>query len=237
MRALLLAAGLGTRLKPLTDFKPKALVEINGRSLLERNLDKLINEGFTDIIINIHHFGEQIIDFINSRKWNANISISDERELLLDTGGAIKYAKGFLQKSKFFLVYNVDMVSDIDLKGFVAKHIDSNDIATLAVTNRDSDRAFIINENNKLIGWRNRKTGERIDARTTQHPKIVSFSGIHVIESSMLDIINEEGVFSIIPTYLQIAKNHSVGVYFHDDKPCHDAGTPEAIAKLEKLLA
>ena len=144
MKAMIFAAGLGTRLKPLTNDKPKALVTVNGTTLLELTINKLIQHGFNEIIINIHYFGNQIIDFLKSKNnFNISITISDESELLLDTGGGLKKTAYFFNDNKPFLVHNVDIVSEINLTELYAQHLQSDAIATLAVKNRKSSRYFI----------------------------------------------------------------------------------------------
>ena len=153
MRAMILAAGLGTRLKPLTENKPKALVEIKGVPLLEIVIINLIKNGFTDIIINVHHFANQIIEFLKLKNnFNVNIEISDEINKILDTGGGIYHAKWFLEKSKAFLVYNVDIISDINLVELYNAHLQSDSIATLATKNRETSRQLLFDKDNNHIG-------------------------------------------------------------------------------------
>ena len=161
MKAMIFAAGMGTRLKPLTDTMPKALVPINGKPMLEHIILKLKNSGFTQIVINIHHLGQQIIDFLaENNNFGIDIIISDERDYLMDTGGGIKKAKSFFTGKEPFLIHNVDIISNVDLKKLYEKHLETNPLATLLVSKRETSRYLLFNKENKLCGWRNLETGE-----------------------------------------------------------------------------
>ncbi|MEA3496326.1 MAG: sugar phosphate nucleotidyltransferase, partial [Bacteroidota bacterium] len=165
MKAIILAAGYGTRLKPLTDNKPKALIEVNGKTLLEICILKLKNEGIKDIIVNVHHFSEQIIKYLKEKNnFNINIQISEE-EKLLDTGGGIKKARWFLDDKDPFLVYNVDIISDIDIQKFYNFHIKNNPLVSLAVSDRKSTNYLLFDSNNFLAGWKSYKTDKQIISR------------------------------------------------------------------------
>ena len=210
MKAMILAAGLGTRLKPLTNNKPKALVEIKGKTLLEIAITKLKKEGFTDIIINVHHFANQIINFLKqNNNFNINISISDETNMLLDTGGGIYNAKWFFENEKAFLIYNADIISDINLKNLYDTHIQTDAIATLVVKNRETSRQLLFDAENNLCKWKNIITGEEKVARNTKGKLTpFAFSGIHVLSTKIFDLIEERAKFSIIDVYLRLAKNY-----------------------------
>ena len=161
MKAMIFAAGLGTRLKPLTDNTPKALLPIRGKPMLEHVILQLKNAGFDQIAINIHHLGDQIIDFLAANNnFGIQIYISDERDYLLDTGGGIKHAAPFLQGDEPFLIHNVDIISNIDLRALYNHHLETNPLATLLVSKRKTSRYLLFNKENKLCGWRNRETGE-----------------------------------------------------------------------------
>ena len=149
MKAMLFAAGLGTRLRPLTNDRPKALVEVNGVPLLQIVLKRLIEAGFTEIVVNVHHYADMVIDFLNKKEWAAKIHISDEREKILETGGGLKKAEHFFKNEKAFLVCNVDILTNMDLKLFFEKHLNSNAIATLAVRYRKTSRYLLFDENMK----------------------------------------------------------------------------------------
>ena len=161
MKALIFAAGLGTRLKPLTDTMPKALVPIDGKPLLEHVILKLKAAGFNQIIVNVHHFPDQIIDFLKSKNnFDLRIEVSDERDKLLDTGGGVKKAKWFFDDGKPFLVHNVDILSNIDLQSLYQQHLETSPLATLVVSEHDTFRYFLFDKEARLKGWINEKTGE-----------------------------------------------------------------------------
>ncbi len=227
MKALILAAGYGTRLQPLTNDKPKALVELHGKTLLEHAINNLKKHGITDIIVNVHHFAQQIIDFLRSKNnFDINISISDESKLLLDTGGGIKKARSFFNNEPF-IVYNVDIISNIDLGKLIDNHTNSNTIATLAVKERHTSRQILFDEELNLCEWKNIVTGELKPCRTPIGKlQPYGFSGFQVISPEIFDLMNEE-VFSIIPFYLQIAKNHSIKAYIHNQSEWYDVGRYE----------
>ena len=238
MKAMIFAAGLGTRLKPLTLSKPKALAEINGITLLEITIKKLINSGFDDIIINIHHFPEQIIKFLEKNKnFEAKITFSDEQDLLLDTGGGLKKAAYFFNDNKPFLVHNVDIVSDINLKELLNIHLKNNCLATLACMKRESSRQFLMNRGNELCGWRNNKTGETIISKGNASELIpISFCGIHIINPEIFSTIIESGVFSIIDVYLRLAKDNKIKINEYSNISWVDIGSPEKLKVAEAVL-
>ncbi len=236
MRAIILAAGKGTRLQPLTNHKPKALVEIQGKTLLEICINKLEKDGFNDIIINVHHFAEQIINFVNNNDFGINIEISDERDELLDTGGGILKAKDFFADEKAFLVYNVDILSDIDLADLFRVHINSEAIATLAVKERPTSRQLLFDSEGNLCQWRNVQTSEIKAAREPFGSlSAFAFSGIHVISTDIFNyIIEKRGAFSIIDTYLQLAKIHSIRSYVHNYSKWYDMGRYSLVKEFDK---
>jgi NDP-sugar pyrophosphorylase family protein len=239
MRALILAAGLGTRLQPLTDTKPKALVEINGVALLEFMIQRLIKSGFDQIIINVHHFADQIINFLEEKNnFGIEIEISDERDLLLDTGGGLKKANRFFNDSKPFLIHNVDIFSDIDLTQLYNFHLNSNSIATLAVQKRKSSRYFLFDEEKYLCGWKNERTDElkmtrRPNGKLTQ----LAFSGIHIADTSIFKLMPAEKVFSIVDFYLAIASQNRISYFDHSNSFFIDLGKKENFAEAEKILS
>jgi NDP-sugar pyrophosphorylase family protein len=239
-KAMILAAGLGTRLQPITLTKPKALAEINGVPLLEYAIRHLIRHGFNEIIINIHHFGEQILDFLKKRNnFNIKISISDERDQLLDTGGGLKKASGFFEDKKPFLLYNVDILCDIDLKLLYNIHIHSNALATLAVRSRKTSRYFLFDQNGCLCGWKNMSTNEiRITSRSVSKLQPFAFSGIQVINYEFIDMMSlHEGAFSITDIYIELCANYKIMAYNHDKSFWQDLGTVESINTAENLLS
>jgi len=234
---MIFAAGLGTRLKPLTDNKPKALVEINGKTLLELVIRKLISSGFNEIIVNVHHFAEQVIDFLKQNEnFNINLQFSDEKEMLLDTGGGLKKASWFFDDGKPFLVYNVDILTDFDLGKFYEAHLNSSAMATLAVRARNTSRYFLIDHDNRLCGWENIATGEKkIRIKGNGELKRLAFSGFQVLSPEIFQYIRQEGKFSIIDVYLDLMAEHKIIGYEHSLSNWIDAGRPENFKEAEKL--
>ncbi|HQK12272.1 MAG TPA: nucleotidyltransferase family protein, partial [Candidatus Marinimicrobia bacterium] len=204
MKALILAAGLGKRLRPLTNQKPKALIEVGGRPLLQIAIEYLQMYGFDEIIINVHHYADQIIKYLEVNKYlGQNIIISDETDQLLDTGGALKKAAWFFEDSQPFLVYNVDILCDLDLRQFCKYHRESGALATLAVRQRSSERYLLFDEANVLCGWQNLKTGEIIQTRLSDSPLCqLAFSGISVLSPEILRYLPHKNIFSLIDLYL-----------------------------------
>lgn len=233
---MILAAGLGTRLKPLTNSKPKALVEVNGVSLLENNLNKLIGYGCNHIVINVHHFADQIIEHINKKHYNADIFISEEKDLLLDTGGGLVNAKKYFDTSRDILIHNVDIISKIDLLELYKIHRENNVMATLAVSERETSRYLLFDNENNLCGWENTKTGEKIIAKEDKNLIRFGFSGIQLIKPELINLINKEGSFPIIPEYLNLAKLYPIKSFVHSKDNWVDVGKLDAIEKAERLL-
>ena len=233
MKAMVFAAGLGTRLKPLTYSKPKALIEINGKPLLELIISKLIHFGYTDIIINVHHFSEMILDFLKTKKnFGISIQISDESDLLLDTGGGLKKASAFFDDGKPFLVHNVDVLSTINLKELYQLHIHNNTLATLACQERNSQRQFLANSENLLCGWKNNKTGEtKISNYSEKNLKPMAFCGIQIIQPDLLTLISETGTFSIIDVYLRLSSGNNIKLQPFNSETWIDIGSPESLKK------
>jgi NDP-sugar pyrophosphorylase family protein len=238
MKAFILAAGLGTRLKPFTEHAPKALVEVNGKLLLQRLIEKLKQDGCAEIVINVHHFAEQVIDFLNgNQNFGIHIQISDEREQLLDTGGALLKAQSFLENEPCFLVHNVDILSDISFSKFAEHHVKSGALATIAVRNRTTDRKFLFNESLQLKGWQNSKTNKNILLGTSSETLTpLAFSGIHIINSDIFKHIKQSGKFSIVETYLDLAKTFDIRGFQHDDDMWLDVGKPEQLAQAQELF-
>ncbi len=241
MKAIIFAAGLGTRLRPLTYSKPKALIEINGTPLLEIIIKKLKFYGFNDIIINVHYFAEQIIDFLKQKNnFDINISISDETDFLLDTGGGLKKTEWFFNDNKPFLVHNVDILSNIDLKQLYEFHIHSKALVTLAVKNKQTSRCLLFDNNNQLCGWKNIKTDKTEDIKTVKKYNIsltpLAFSGIHIINPSIFDLIKEKGKFSIIDVYLRLAKDNRIIGFSNNNFLWIDVGKKENLIKANKII-
>lgn len=237
-RAMIFAAGLGTRLKPFTDKHPKALAPVNGKPLLQRNIEYLKGFGIRDIIVNVHHFADQIIAFIeDNQQFGINISISHEVEEPLETGGGLKKAGWFFEDSKHpFVVCNADILTDLDLPKMYAYHLKKKGLATLAVTQRKTSRNFLFNDDHLLLGWENNKTGEQKISRQSIVSYPGAFTTVHVVEPRMIPLIPQSGKFSIIDTYLELAKNHNIYVYDHTGDLVVDVGKPESIFKAEQYF-
>lgn len=238
MKAMIFAAGLGTRLQPITLEKPKALVQIHDKTLLEIVIRKIINAGISQIIINVHHFAQHVIDFVKEQNnFGIDICFSDETSQLLDTGGGLKKASWFLDDNDPFLVYNVDILSDIDLIDLFHFHKKNNALASLAVKKRDTSRYLLFDEDFRLCAWENVKTGEKKIARNQPDLIPFAFSGIHVIEPSIFKYIIETGRFSIIDVYLKLAKDHKIIGYNHSHSQWIDLGRKENLKEAEKIFA
>ena len=226
MKALILAAGMGTRLMPLTADKPKILVEVNGVPLLKYIIEKLYKSGFDDLVINLHHKAEQIIEFVKKENFtNIRIQFSYEKDKPLETGGAILHARNLLEDAPAFLIYNGDVLTSLDVAALYQYHTESDSFATLAVKERESSRHFLFNKNNILIGWENLNTGERIISRSEPVAVSTAFSAVHVLSSSVFRKFTEQGVFSMRDTYLRLSPDHDIRGYFHEDDVWMDIGS------------
>ena len=241
MRAMILAAGLGTRLRPLTDDRPKALVEINGRSLLEIALTRLRSFGIHDVILNVHHFADKVIDHIREHAdFGMNIAVSRE-EILLDTGGGIKKAAWFLQQDggqEPFVVHNVDVLSSIDLNRMVEAHHARNALVTLAVQGRDTARHLLFDRDLQLCRREivSERDGEAAPSSSSQLQPL-GFCGVHVISPRIFSLMSEEGVFSIISAYLRLAsQGERIRGFRADDYYWRDLGTPESLNQASRDL-
>ncbi|MDR2065712.1 MAG: nucleotidyltransferase family protein [Prevotellaceae bacterium] len=239
LKAMIFAAGMGTRLKPLTDNLPKALVPIAGKPMLEHLVIKLKNSGFTHIVINVHHFAGMIIDFLNrNNNFGVDIYISDERDCLLDTGGGIKRATEFLQGREPFLVHNVDIVSNVDLNDIYEKHCAKNSFATLLASERKASRCLLFNAGNKLCGWQNKLTGElKWSNPQISHNECTAyaFGGIHVISPEIFNCFdNYPEIFSIIDFYLLQANEKDIRAYIPQHLRLIDVGKHKTLSEAEK---
>lgn len=238
MKAMILAAGLGTRLKPFTDTHPKALAEVNGKSLLQRNVEYLKSFGVNEIIVNVHHFASQILDSIDKNKgWGTAITISDETDEVLETGGGLIKAAWFFQDSEQpFILLNVDILTDLDLKKMLDNHKSSNALATLALSSRETSRYFLFDENNNLSGWENIKTNQKIITRPDPNLTRKAFSGLHIISSKIFKSITQTGKFSMVDIYLELSKNKVIKGFDQSDSKFIDVGKPESIAIAESMF-
>ena len=239
MKALILAAGLGSRLRALTDRRPKALLDVGGVTLLERTLHTLSDAGCDGFVVNVHHFGDQIIDFLAShRNFGLDIAISDERDLLRDTGGAIRHAAPLLCGEDKFLIHNVDIISNLDYRQFIVRCGSSRAEASLLVSDRKSSRYLLFDAGGRLEGWTNLSTGELkspyqgFDAGRCRR---LAFSGIHVFSSSLLEeMTHMPEIFSVIDFYLHMCIGHRIEAVEAPGLQLADLGTPAAVAEFDK---
>jgi N-acetyl-alpha-D-muramate 1-phosphate uridylyltransferase len=260
-KAMILAAGLGTRFAPWTNSHPKALAIVNGKSLLQRNIEYLQAHGISDVVVNVHHFAQQVIDALAMNNgWGSKITISDETDQVLETGGGLKKARPFLDQAPFIMM-NADILTDLDLSKLIRDHFQHRPLATLAVTGRTTSRYFLFDEQMELCGWRNTKTGQERIARpaparpgpivstpvpdpaapaprtpksAAQTPK--AFSGIHVIDPAIFPLISQEGKFSIVDVYLDLAVNQAIRGFDHSQTKFVDVGKPESVPQAEALF-
>lgn len=243
MRAMVLAAGLGTRLRPLTNDRPKALVEIGGRTLLEITLARLASFGVRDVIVNVHHFADKVVEYLRAnRNFGLHVEISREDDLLLDTGGGLKKAAWFFLQdparlNEAFLLHNVDVVSSIDLARLLKFHNEGGALATLAVQERESARQLLFTADGELAGrWINGRDPEF--ARPTPNLRAFAFSGIHAISPRLLPKITEEGVFSIIESYLRLAgEGEKILAFRADEYYWRDMGRIEDLQSAEREVS
>lgn len=236
MKALIFAAGKGTRLKPFTDHHPKALATVNGVPLLERNIRFLQSFSINDFVINIHHFGDQIIDFLRKNdNFGAKIEISDERGELLETGGGLVFARKFLDFQEDFLIMNADILTDLNVSEFVKYHQEKKDFATLAVSDRKSSRKLLFNSEMVLRGWLNVETGEQRLAEFNKGFKALAFSGIHCINPEIFNKIKRTGKFSIMEEYLDLMHTEQIQGFEHHGILI-DVGRPESVLEAEKIF-
>jgi NDP-sugar pyrophosphorylase family protein len=242
MKAMVLAAGLGTRLRPLTNDRPKALVEVAGRTMLEITLERLRAFGIRDAIINAHHFADQIAAYLKAnRNFGMRLEISRE-EVLLDTGGGLKKASHFFlddpgNPTEPFILHNVDVISTIDLRRMVEAHRKSAAIATLAVQKRDTSRYLLFDERMQLCGRRNGRDAKDEWARSAQSAEPLAFCGIHVISPRIFSLIAEQGIFSIIDVYLRLAAaGEKIAAFRADEYYWRDLGKPQQVLEAAEDL-
>lgn len=239
MKAFIFAAGLGTRLRPLTNEKPKALVEVGGKSLLQHAIEYLQQQGITELVLNVHHFAELVVEYLEQHQnFGSQIQISDERGELLETGGGLAKAAPLLIGQEPIVLYNVDILTNLDLKAMLAQHQAQGALATLAVRQRNSSRYLLLDAQKRLCGWQNVTTQEKILVHPQPNLQPYAFSGIHIIEPQVLSLLpQEQGAFSIIPAYLDMAAQEQLMGYPHDQDYWFDVGKPERLAKATTFLA
>ena len=234
---MIFSAGLGSRFKPWTDSHPKALALVNGKSLLQRNIEYLQQYGITDVVVNVHHFPEQIIDAINKNKgWGSNVIISDESNEVLETGGGLMNAKYLLEGVQPFISLNVDILTNLNLNKLMAFHQQHQPLITFGVTNRKSSRVLLFDDDNRLCGWKNLQTGQEKIA--IDKPNLIekAYSCVVIYQPEIFSLIKQKGKFSIIDSYLDLAAAHVILGYNHSGDHLVDVGKPESVAIAEKLF-
>jgi NDP-sugar pyrophosphorylase family protein len=235
MKAMILAAGLGTRLRPLTNDRPKALVEVAGHTLLEITLRRLASFGIREVIVNVHHLTDMVVDYLKKNdNFGMRVEVSRE-DVLLDTGGGLKQAEWFFLQDgpaqEPFLLHNVDVISTIDFARMLQFHHDHNALATLAVQQRETSRHLLFDDRNQLCG---RQTGANAPemVRPSRQTQALAFSGVHMISPKLLSLITEQGVFSIVTTYLRLAaEGHRILGFRANEYYWRDLGKAENITQ------
>ncbi|MCE4562719.1 nucleotidyltransferase family protein [Maribellus sp. CM-23] len=239
MEAMIFAAGLGTRLLGETADTPKALVDVGGKPLLQRAIEKLSAAGVSKIVVNVHHFAQQVIDFIESHKWEVPVLISNESGQLLETGGGLKKAGPLFSGKAPILIYNVDIISSFDLQQLKSVHLEAGNLATLVVSGRKSQRYFKFDANMQLAGWINKRSGETKISRPEVYDraKELAFSGIHMVQPEILNYMPPQDRFSIIEVYLELAKTQKIKGFLDTSELWMDVGKPDELAAARKLFS
>lgn len=228
MKAMILAAGRGTRLGPLTDKIPKVLVEVNGVPLLEYAIRMLGHYGVKEIIINLHHHAQQIVDFLRARRYfHLQIEFSDETDELLDTGGGLYKARWFFDDGEPFFVMASDIITDLDLHKMSAFHLEQRPLATLAVKRRKSSRELLFDGLHTLAGWHSNVTGETRISRDISNPIAIAFSAVQVIDPAIFGLVTEKGPFSLTDMYLRLAAHHEIKGFEHNNSHWFEFGRME----------
>jgi N-acetyl-alpha-D-muramate 1-phosphate uridylyltransferase len=232
MKAMIFAAGLGKRLGKITENIPKALVDINGKTALQIAVEKCSENGFDDIIINVHHFADMVEkEVARLTKMGFTISVSDEREKLLETGGGLYKAKWFFD-DKSFLVYNADIITDLDISALYRFHVEKKGVATLAVRNRPGNRFFLVDEDGRVRGWRNNATGEEIiPNHKSDNLSEIAFSGIHIVNPEIFNFM-EDGIYTFTSLYMNLVSDYKILTFRHNDGFWFDIGTPENLVQV-----
>jgi NDP-sugar pyrophosphorylase family protein len=238
MKAMIFAAGLGTRLQNETFAKPKALVDVGGKPLLQRAIEKLKNEGISEIVVNVHHFSELMISFINEKDFGIPVLISDETEKLLDTGGGLKKAAGFFAGNEPVLIYNVDILSSLNIQDLVENHLQSKALVTVAVRIRETQRYYKFDSEMNLVGWINKKTGETKISKSDnfENATAMAYSGFHIIQPEIFSLMPETDRFSVTDFYLELAKTHSIKGFIDNSDMWMDVGKPEQLEEARRIF-
>lgn len=238
MKAMIFSAGLGTRFKPWTDTHPKALALVNSKSLLQRNIEYLQQYNITDVVVNVHHFSDQIINAVQQNEgWGSNIIISDESNEVLETGGGLLKARNLLEGDEPFVTLNVDILTDLNIADLIAFHKNRKALISFGITDRKTSRYFLFDDDNRLCGWRNTNTGEEKISLVKENLKEMAYSCVVVFQPEIFELIPQRGKFSLVETYLSLAAGHPIYGYDHSGDKLVDVGKPESIAIAEKLFS
>lgn len=222
MEGFILAAGLGTRLRPLTETRPKALVEVDGRTLLDICIHRLADAGISRVVINVHHFGDMIINYLRQHEWPCEVVVSDERTLLLDTGGALRHAASLFSGDEPILVHNVDVLSHINLQQLESHHCKEGNLATLCVSRRDTKRRLLFDDNGRLV------------RRAAEGEKGLAFSGISMVSPALFPLLPEaDHPYPIIDEYIRLTAGHRIGCFIHPAEDWLDVGKHETLDKAQ----
>ncbi len=237
MKAMIFAAGLGTRFKPWTDNHPKALALVNNKSLLQRNIEYLQQFNITNVVVNVHHFSGHIIAAVLENKgWGSNIIISDESNEVLETGGGLLKAKDLLEGEDPFITLNADFLTDLNINDLLSFHTSKNALISFGITNRKTSRNFLFDEDNRLCGWRNNNTGEERISIEKKNLTEMAYSCVAIFQPEIFGLIPQKGKFSLVDTYLSLAAAYPIYGYDHSGDNLVDVGKPESIAVAEKLF-
>jgi NDP-sugar pyrophosphorylase family protein len=237
MKAMIFAAGLGTRFKPWTDSHPKALALVNGKSLLQRNVEYLQQYHIREVVVNVHHFADQIIEAIQTNNgWGSNITVSDERDEVLETGGGLLKARPLLEGNEPFITLNADILTNLNIDSLRAFHQQHQPLISFGTTSRKASRSLLFDEANQLCGWRNNNTGD--EKISINKPDLVAkaYSCVVIFEPRVFSLIQQRGKFSLIDSYLDLAKTQTILGYDHSGDILVDVGKPESVAIAEQYF-
>lgn len=235
---MIFSAGLGSRFKPWTDKHPKALALVNGKSLLQHNIAYLQRYGITDVVVNVHHFADQIIEAVSKNNgWGSNVLISDESNEVLETGGGLLKARDLLQDGEPFITLNADFLTDLNITDLLKFHKEKKSLISFGITNRKTSRYFLFDGDNRLCGWRNMSTGGEKISIVKDNLKQMAYSCVVVFQPEIFDLIPQRGKFSLVETYLSLASSYPIYGYDHSGDKLVDVGKPESVAIAEKLFS
>lgn len=235
---MIFSAGLGTRFKPWTDSHPKALALVNGKPLLQHNIEYLQRYGIADVVVNVHHFADQVVEAVKQNKgWGSNVFISDETDEVLETGGGLLKAKALLQDGEPFVTLNADFLTDLNIADLIEFHKNKKSLISFGITNRKTSRYFLFDNDNRLCGWRNTNTGEEKISIAKDSLKEMAYSCVVVFQPEIFELIPQRGKFSLVETYLSLAADYPIFGYDHTGDKLVDVGKPESVAIAEKLFS